>query len=93
MAKSEVYSWRLTRDLKVALEEAARRDGVSLSALLERIASEWLAEDGTAIDDATEQERRHKKAAGWIGTVSGGDPTRSIRAQDHVRKRLKKRAR
>ncbi len=93
MAKNEVYSWRLTRDLKVALEEAARRDGVSLSALLERIASAWLAGNGTAIEDAVEQERLHQQAAKWIGTVSGADPERSTRARSQVRKRLRKRAR
>ena len=35
--KTEVYSWRLSPDLKDDLEEAARRERVSVSRLLERM--------------------------------------------------------
>ena len=56
--KTEVYSWRLTRDLKDDIDEAARRERVSVARLLERIAREWLkARAAAAADDEAEQER------------------------------------
>ncbi len=42
MVKSVVLKWRLTPDLKSALEEAARRRGMRLSQLLTEIVESWL---------------------------------------------------
>ncbi len=42
MAKTEVYSWRLSEELKGELEEAAKQEQQSVSGLLERIVDEWL---------------------------------------------------
>ena len=44
MTKSEVYSWRVSPDLKMQLEVAARDEKTSVGTLLERIAREWLDE-------------------------------------------------
>ena len=56
--KSEVYSWRLSPDLKADLEAAAQRGRVSIARLLEHIAREWLkARASAAEDDEAEQER------------------------------------
>ncbi len=88
--KSQVYSWRLTPDLKQALEAEARAAGVSLAVLLDRIAREHLdrqrPEDG---DDADLQRRLHAEAAACFGTVAGGDPGRSRRVRQGVRDRLR----
>ncbi len=47
-------------DLKGDLEEAARRERVSVARLLERIAREWLkTQPSAAEDDEAEQARRH----------------------------------
>lgn len=42
----EVYSHRMDADVRKALEKAAKDDGRTASALLERIAAEWLKAKG-----------------------------------------------
>jgi hypothetical protein len=87
--KSEVYSWRLSPDLKDALEQAARRERVSVSRLLERIAREWLkARASAAEDDEAEQERLRAVAMQFAGTIRGGDPDRAAEAGQRVRESL-----
>jgi hypothetical protein len=87
--KSEVYSWRLSPDLKDDLEEAARREGISLSRLLERIAREWLKTRASAAeDDEAEQERLKAIAMQYVGTIRGGDPDRSAEVSKRVREIL-----
>jgi hypothetical protein len=87
--KTEVYSWRLARDLKDDLEEAARRERVSVSRLLERIAREWLkARAPAAADDEAEQERLKAVAMQFVGTIRGGDPNLSAEVSKRVRELL-----
>lgn len=75
MAKTEVYSWRLTLQLKSALEDAARRRGMSVSGLLEEIAGAWLEEQRRLnADDQQEQERLRAAAMKWAGSIEGDDP-------------------
>jgi hypothetical protein len=59
MSKSEVYSWRLSSRLKRQLEEAARDEKTSVSAVLDRIARDWLKGRRTDRDD--EEQRRLRK--------------------------------
>src|ERR1700749_2661716 len=83
--KTEVYSWRLSTETKARLEEEAQREGASLSALLERATSEWLAERRNGnLDDEVEQAAIRKRAAAAIGSIRGGDPTRSGRSSELV---------
>lgn len=91
MAKTEVYSWRLSRDLKNALEEAARREKESMAGLLERITREWLDRSrfGNGRDTAI-QNRLHSLATRTFGTIAGGDPRRSEGVRRTVRARLDK---
>lgn len=87
--KSAVYSWRLSRDLKDDLEQAARRERVSVSRLLERIAREWLqARASAAGDDAAEQDRLRAVAMQFAGTIRGGDPDRASEVSKRVRELL-----
>jgi hypothetical protein len=84
--KTEVYSWRLSADRKAELEEQARREGTSLSALLDRVTAEWLAERRNGhSDDEAEQAAIRRRAMAAIGSIAGGDPTRSERASELVR--------
>lgn len=87
MTKTAVYSWRLTPDLKSALEEAARREGESLAELLEQISQDWLSRKSPA-DDEEEQRRLHAAVARHVGTIAGGDPDRSAKVRETVRARL-----
>jgi len=84
--KTEVYSWRLSAERKAELEEEARRERTSLSALLDRVTADWLAErrNGHA-DDVAEQVAIRKRAMAAIGSIRGDDPTRSSRASELVR--------
>jgi hypothetical protein len=87
--KSEVYSWRLTPDLKDALAEAAQRERVSVSRLLEHIAREWLQARSSAAEyDEAEQARLHAVAMQFAGTIRGGDPNRAAEAGKRVRELL-----
>jgi hypothetical protein len=84
--KTEVYSWRLSAELKADLEEQARDEGKSLSALLQELASEGLRarRNGHFHDDAVQAAIR-KRALKAIGSIHGGDPTRAERAGELVR--------
>jgi hypothetical protein len=84
--KTEVYSWRLSAQRKAELEQEARREGTSLSALLDRVTADWLAKGrmGQA-DDEAEQAAIRKRAQAAIGSIRGGDPTRSARTSELVR--------
>ena len=86
--KGAVYSWRLPRDLKVDLEEAARRERMSVARLLERIAREWLEAQAAAEDDQVEQERLRAIAMQFVGTIRSGDPDRAAEASERVRELL-----
>ena len=90
--KTEVYSWRLSAERKAELEEEARREGASLSALLDRVTRDWLAErrKGQA-DDEAEQAAIRKRAMAVIGSVAGGDRQRSSQASQRVKEILRKR--
>jgi hypothetical protein len=84
--KTEVYSWRLSAEKKAALEGEARREGTSLSALLDGITGDWLGarRDGNG-DDEAEQAAIRKRAAAAIGSIRGGDPMRAARASELAR--------
>jgi hypothetical protein len=86
--KTEVYSWRLSAPKKAELEAEARREGTSVSALLDRVTSDWLARrhNGNGrFDDDADQAAIRKRAMAAIGSIKGSDPTRSERASKLVR--------
>ncbi len=70
MSKTEVYSWRLSPDLKAELEAAARRKKVGISVVLERAVRDWLRKE-TPRNDAADQARRRAALMACAGTVSG----------------------
>jgi hypothetical protein len=89
--KTEVYSWRVSRELKSELEEEARRRTLSLSAMLDLAVKEWLSNRGTdAESDEKEQRRLHAAAAKYFGSIAGTDPTRSANVSRLVRERLQR---
>ena len=92
MAKTEVYSWRVDPQIKMALEAEARVQGTTMAEVLDRIAKQWLEmqkkQNG---DDEAEQARLHAAAAKCFGTLSMGDPHGSEKVRETVRKRLQER--
>lgn len=89
MRKTEVYSWRLDPDLKQRLEAAARAEGTSVGSLLDRITRDWLGTHRPDEDEEAMEQRIRAEAAKWIGSIRGSDPTRSLRAKEIVRERIR----
>jgi len=89
--KTEVYSWRLSPDLKTGLEREARRLNISLSAVLELASMDWLKKIAAANDSNDEQQGLHEAASKCLGTIESGDPLRSEKARLTVRERLARR--
>jgi len=83
--KTVVCRWRLSSERKADLIEEARREGTSLSALLDRVTGEWLSRRQRRYQDEAEQSAIRKRAMAAIGTISGVDPTRSARTGELVR--------
>jgi hypothetical protein len=91
MRKTEVYSWRITSATKTAIENEARREQITVSALLDRITKEWIESQRGPDGDDDEQKRLQAKIRKTLGTISGHDPDRSERVRANVRKRLMRR--
>jgi hypothetical protein len=89
--KSEVYSWRVSTVLKTELEREARRRRISLSAVLDRAAQDWLSNAGVAGNDAEEQLRLLQSASECFGILSGSNSRRSETVRQTVRERLRRR--
>ncbi len=89
--KTEVYSWRLSADRKAELEAEARREGTSLSSLLDRVTADWLAvrRNSHSADEA-EQAAIRRRVMATVGTIRGNDPTRSARTSELVREIIHK---
>jgi len=89
MAKSEVFTWRLSPELKGALERRARKEGRSVAGLLDRVVQDWLRNGKSDADDEAEQERLRREAAKYLGALSGGNPRRAETARETIRERLR----
>ena len=84
MQKSEVYSWRVSPALKAALEERARRERQSVGALLDRIATEWLAVRGDDETDERIQRKLRTRAMKVFGALSSGEHRRAETARELI---------
>jgi len=88
--KTEVYSWRVSPDIKTGLEREARRRKISLSAALDLAAREWLVKTSMANEDEEGQYRLKKAASRWFGALASGDAQRSEKVSQTVRERLRR---
>jgi hypothetical protein len=89
--KTEVYSWRVSAQRKAELESEARREGTSLAGLLEQITGGWLQERHKSRNgDEKEQAAIRRRVMATVGSIRGGDPTRSERASELVREIIQK---
>jgi len=89
--KTEVYSWRVSAELKSGLEREARRRKLSLSAVLDLAAREWLQNREGDTESEEEQARLHQSASRHFGAFASGNPDRSKNARKSVRGRLQRR--
>lgn len=90
MSKSEVYSWRLSRETKAILEDEARRQHTSLAGVLDRIVQEWRRGREAPADDSAEQARLHAAAAKSFGRIAGRHPYSAARTREVIRQRLRR---
>ena len=90
MPKSEVYSWRVSSELKDRLMQVAYVRGISLADLLEEISQGWLRRYEDPDDDARQRALRAAMAP-CLGTIAGDDPDRSRRASELVKQKLRDR--
>jgi len=89
--KSEVYSWRVSPELKTGQGREARRRKISVSAALDLAAREWLMSNGAANEGDDEQRCLHQAASRCLGALNGGDTYRSENARKAIRQRLRQR--
>jgi hypothetical protein len=87
--KTEVYSWRVSTDLKTGMEHEARRRKISLSAALDMAAKEWLEKRDADEDDAVRQEKLQLAAAECFGALASGNRRRAETVRHAVRGRLR----
>lgn len=88
---TEVYSWRVSRELKSDLERQARIRKTSLSAVLNLAVRDWLKQSAETVGDHEEQRRIHEAAMKCVGAFAGGNPRRAESARQAIRERLKRR--
>ena len=86
--KTEVYSWRVSTDLKTELEREARRRKISLSAALDSAAQEWLKKRNADAGDVAVQRELHEAASKFFGTLASGNHRRAETARQTIRERL-----
>lgn len=89
--KTEVYSWRLSGDLKSDLDREARLRKVPVSTVLETAVRDWLKKGEPDLSEEDAQRRLHAAAANCFGAVASGNPRRSETARAALRQRLKRR--
>ena len=87
--RTEVYRWRVSADLKARLERDANRRKISLPAVLDLAARDWLNKGGSEVSDSDEQLRLQKSAAECIGAFAGNDAHRSENVRRTVRQQLR----
>jgi hypothetical protein len=89
--KSEVYSWRVSSELKSDLEREARLRNKPLAALLDLAVREWLKNSAADISGDEEQRRLHEAASQCVGAFAGRNPHRAENARQAIRARLRRR--
>lgn len=90
MKKTEVYSWRISSEVKSALEEEASAKGISIAQLLDGIVQAWLKDGSADGDEQALQQRLHAAAETVIGSIHGGDPHRAEQARSRIRGKLRR---
>ena len=89
--KTEVYSWRLSEELKSDLEREAHHRKVSVSSVLETAVRDWLKKSDTDAPDDQAQRKLRAAAARCLGVLTGLNSRRAETAREVVRRRLRRR--
>ena len=92
MPKSEVYSWRVSPELKDRLMRAAHARNSSLAELLDEITTAWLLQQQDP-DEERQQRALQEAARSFVGRLAGNDPHRAEQASERVKQKLRERRR
>jgi predicted transcriptional regulator len=87
---TEVFSWRLSRELKSDLEREARRRKTTISAVVNLAVSDWLRKSALQTGEDGEQRRLHDAASNCLGTLAGGNSRRAETARQAIGQRLRR---
>jgi predicted transcriptional regulator len=87
--RTEVYSWRLSDELKSDLEREARLRKMSVSSVLDLAVREWLKKSALDVAGDAAQRELHEAADGCLGILAGRNRHRAEAAREAVRKRLR----
>lgn len=94
MPKTEVYSWRIEPETKMALESELRVEGRSLAQLLNELAKDWLrSRNEQRRHETSEQARLQALVKRFAGSISGEQAYSSENVREVVRKRVTERLR
>jgi hypothetical protein len=87
--KTEIYTWRVSPEVKSALETEARREKVTVAALLDQLTRQWLQDRRAKFaDEAAGQAKLHAQAGKSMGKIAGDNPFRAESARILIRERL-----
>jgi len=88
--RTEVYSWRLSDELKSDLEREARLRKMSVSSVLDLAVREWLKKSALDVPGDAAQRELHEAADGCLGILAGRNRHRAEAAREALRKRLRR---
>jgi hypothetical protein len=89
--KTEVYSWRLSGELKTDLEREARLRKMPVSSVLDVAVREWLKKSNADVAGDEAQRELHAAAENCLGTLASGNSRRAETARKTIRRRLQRR--
>ncbi|MGH9430365.1 MAG: hypothetical protein ACRD3T_02355 [Terriglobia bacterium] len=89
--KTEVYSWRLSGEVKADIEREARARKVPVSYILDVAVRDWLKKSGADPEGEEAQRRLHAAASRCLGVLAGGNPHRAETVRGAIRERLRHR--
>ena len=89
--RDEVYSWRLSGELKSELEREARNRKVPVSSILETAVRDLLTSGGNDVAEDETQRKLRSAAERCFGVLASGQSNRAETARDELRKRLRRR--
>jgi hypothetical protein len=91
--KTEVYSWRLSRELKSVLEREARVRKLPVSSVLDLAVRDWLKKSRADVAGDEAQRELHAAAENCLGTIASGNSRRAETVRKMIRGRLQQRRR
>lgn len=89
--KTEVYTWRLSAEVKADLEREARVRKMPVSSVLEVAVRDLLKKRSADVTEEEAQRRLHAAAVPCLGVLAGGNPRRAEQAGKAIRERLRRR--